>query len=66
MNNDIFEMWALWHWRLGLAGKVHRTRREVKEAAIERFFVDEADYRKHVGKMKPYRIVKVEVQRATS
>lgn len=60
-KNDIFAMWGLWHWRVGLIGSVHRTRSSAKAAAIGPIFIDERDYRRSVGKGRPYKIVQVDV-----
>lgn len=62
--DDVWEMWALWHWRSGIVGDVYGRRRDVKRGTVGTVFIDSADYDRNVGKGRPYRIVKVDVSRA--
>lgn len=60
-DDDVYEMWMIRHWRIGMIGNAYRTRREAKEAAIGTLFLDAADYRRNVGKLRPYKMIKVDV-----
>lgn len=63
-SDDIWAMWALWHWKTGIVGGAYSRRRDLKKWLIESYFRDYADYRQNCGKGKPYRMIQVDVCRA--
>lgn len=62
-HDDIWLMWALWHWNSGIVGHVYPRQRDLKAWAIGGYFRNYDEYRKLCGKGKPYRLVKVDVTR---
>lgn len=63
-RNDVWEMWVLWHWRIGIIGHAYKRRRDLLGWLVGGYFSDATHYRRECGKGKPFKIVKVDVTRA--